>query len=121
MRYSVPSILLKVTWNPVQTDKNDLTSYLNFRTFLTEEQVSLFIVHLGGLIIDLSMGYLLFFDKTRPIAFLLGGSFHLMNSQLFSIGKFLFLWFLVGFFSCITTASKELILYHTIQTFNDPR
>lgn len=60
---------------------------ISFRLFLTEEQVSLFIVHLGGLIIDLSIGFFLLFDKTRPLAFVFGASFHLMNSQLFSIGE----------------------------------
>jgi len=57
------------------------------RLLLSEGQVSLYIVHLGGLLIDLSTGFFLFFDKTRPLAFLFGASFHLMNSQLFSIGK----------------------------------
>lgn len=59
-----------------------------FRLFLTEQQVSLYIVHLGGLTIDLSSGFLLFFDQTRPIAFFFVGMFHIMNSQLFSIGMF---------------------------------
>lgn len=59
-----------------------------FRLLMSEEQVSIFVVHLGGLIIDLFMGFLLFFDKTRPVAFLFGASFHLMNSQLFTIGMF---------------------------------
>ncbi|XP_052764482.1 vitamin K-dependent gamma-carboxylase-like isoform X2 [Mya arenaria] len=59
-----------------------------FRLLLTEEQVSLYIVHFGGLIIDLSMGFLMFFDKTRNLAFAFGASFHIMNSQLFSIGMF---------------------------------
>ncbi|XP_050394732.2 vitamin K-dependent gamma-carboxylase [Patella vulgata] len=55
---------------------------------LTEEQIDLFVVHLGGLTIDLSIGFLFFFDKTRPLAFLVCSSFHLMNSQMFSIGMF---------------------------------
>lgn len=59
-----------------------------FRLVLSQEQVSLYIVHLGGLSIDLVSGFLLLFDKTRPIAFVFLGMFHLMNSQLFSIGMF---------------------------------
>ena len=51
------------------------------------EMVDLVIVHWGGLALDLFVGYLLFFDKTRPIAFFFGSQFHLMNSQLFSIGE----------------------------------
>jgi hypothetical protein len=58
------------------------------RLVLSQEQVSLYIVHLGGLSIDLVSGFLLLFDKTRPIAFVSLGMFHLMNSQLFSIGRF---------------------------------
>ncbi|XP_053388971.1 vitamin K-dependent gamma-carboxylase-like isoform X2 [Mercenaria mercenaria] len=59
-----------------------------FRLVLSQEQVSLYIVHLGGLTIDLFSGFLLLFDQTRPIAFVFLGMFHLMNSQLFSIGMF---------------------------------
>ncbi|XP_019629264.1 PREDICTED: vitamin K-dependent gamma-carboxylase-like isoform X2 [Branchiostoma belcheri] len=59
-----------------------------FTLFLSEEFVSYWMVHMGGLIIDLTMGYLLFFDFTRPIGFFFGGSFHAMNSQLFHIGMF---------------------------------
>ncbi|KAL4240239.1 hypothetical protein ACF0H5_001033 [Mactra antiquata] len=59
-----------------------------FRLIMSEEQVSLYIVHLGGFMIDLFSGFLLFFDKTRFMAFIVLGMFHLMNSQLFSIGMF---------------------------------
>ena len=58
------------------------------RLFLNEDQIGYFVVHLGGLTIDLLLGFLLFFDATRKIAFLFGASFHLMNSQIFSIGMF---------------------------------
>lgn len=51
------------------------------------ELVSLLVVHGGGLILDLTAGYLLFFDATRPYAFFFVSYFHCMNSQLFSIGK----------------------------------
>ena len=44
------------------------------------------IVHLGGFTLDISAGFLLFFDRTRYIGFLLCGMFHAMNSQLFNIG-----------------------------------
>ncbi|KAL3875762.1 hypothetical protein ACJMK2_033680 [Sinanodonta woodiana] len=59
-----------------------------FRLVMSDEVIDLFIIHIGGLIIDLSMGFLLFFDKTRKIAFFFLSSFHLMNSQIFSIGMF---------------------------------
>jgi len=46
------------------------------------------VVHLGGFTYDISVGFLLFFDQTRIIGFVLCLSFHLMNSQLFSIGLY---------------------------------
>ncbi|XP_036385737.1 vitamin K-dependent gamma-carboxylase [Megalops cyprinoides] len=59
-----------------------------FKLILPVEMVSLLIVHGGGLVLDLSAGYLLFFDATRPIAIVFVSYFHCMNSQLFSIGMF---------------------------------
>ena len=47
-----------------------------------------FVVHICGLTFDLIEGFLLLFDTTRPLGFLFGSSFHLMNSQMFSIGMF---------------------------------
>ncbi|XP_076460151.1 vitamin K-dependent gamma-carboxylase-like [Babylonia areolata] len=59
-----------------------------FKLVMTESQVDLIVVHLGGLIIDLSVGFLLFFDKTRPLGILISFSFNSMNSRLFAIGMF---------------------------------
>lgn len=59
-----------------------------FKVLLSEDLVSLLVVHGGGLMLDLSAGYLLFFDVTRPYAFFFVSYFHCMNSQLFSIGMF---------------------------------
>lgn len=59
-----------------------------FRLLLPVELISLMVVHGGGLILDLTAGYLLFFDATRPVAFFFVSYFHCMNSQLFSIGMF---------------------------------
>nr|KAG5704166.1 hypothetical protein BaRGS_009696 [Batillaria attramentaria] len=56
-----------------------------FRLVMTTDEVDYFVVHLGGLTIDLFIGFLLFFDKTRLLAFIICSSFHLMNSQLFKI------------------------------------
>ena len=60
----------------------------NFSQFLPHDMVDLWIVHRGGLTLDLSLGFLLLFDVTRPLGFLLGGSFHFMNSRMFNIGQF---------------------------------
>ncbi|XP_073444668.1 vitamin K-dependent gamma-carboxylase [Dendrobates tinctorius] len=59
-----------------------------FKLFLSEDMTSLIVVHWGGLILDLTAGYILFFDVTRPIAMFFVSYFHCMNSQLFSIGMF---------------------------------
>lgn len=58
-----------------------------YRLVLSEEMTSLLVVHGGGLVLDLSAGFLLFFDATRPIALFFVTYFHCMNSQLFSIGE----------------------------------
>uniref|UniRef100_A0A6Q2YCR2 Vitamin K-dependent gamma-carboxylase n=1 Tax=Esox lucius TaxID=8010 RepID=A0A6Q2YCR2_ESOLU len=59
-----------------------------FRMILPNEMVSLLVVHGGGLCLDLSAGYLLFFDATRPYGIFFVSYFHCMNSQLFNIGMF---------------------------------
>ncbi|KAJ8260633.1 hypothetical protein COCON_G00163560 [Conger conger] len=59
-----------------------------FKLILPVEMVSLLVVHGGGLVLDLTAGYLLFFDATRPFAMFFVSYFHCMNSQLFSIGMF---------------------------------
>ncbi|KAF4523661.1 hypothetical protein B566_EDAN006031 [Ephemera danica] len=59
-----------------------------FRHFLTGEEIDYWIIHVGGFLLDLTIGFWLFFDKTRPIALLFCASFHVMNSQLFAIGMF---------------------------------
>lgn len=59
-----------------------------FRLFLDDEAIDLFLVHIGGLCFDLFEGFLLIFDKTRPIGIFFGAMFHGMNSQMFHIGMF---------------------------------
>ncbi|MBN3296927.1 VKGC carboxylase, partial [Amia calva] len=58
-----------------------------FKMVMSEEMTSLLVVHGGGLILDLTAGYLLFFDATRPTAIVFVSYFHCMNSQLFSIAS----------------------------------
>lgn len=59
-----------------------------FRSFLDDESIDLYLVHLGGLFFDLFEGFLLIFNKTRPIGIFFGAMFHGMNSQMFHIGMF---------------------------------
>ncbi|CAG5134217.1 unnamed protein product [Candidula unifasciata] len=77
------------------------------RMLLTESQIDLYIVHLGGLLIDLSMGFLLFFDKTRVFGLVVSASFHLMNSQLFSIGMFPYAMLVMQLILCSTSWPRK--------------
>lgn len=54
---------------------------------MTVEQITLILVHICGLLFDLFIGFALFFDLSRPFGVFFCASFHLMNSQLFNIGK----------------------------------
>uniref|UniRef100_A0AAY4BB85 Vitamin K-dependent gamma-carboxylase n=1 Tax=Denticeps clupeoides TaxID=299321 RepID=A0AAY4BB85_9TELE len=71
-----------------------------FKFILPVEMVSLLVVHGGGLMLDLSAGYLLFFDATRPVAFFFVSYFHCMNSQLFSIGMFAYTMLVTSLLFC---------------------
>jgi len=73
-----------------------------FKLFLSEELVDLVVVHWCGLIMDLTVGFLLFFDQSRPLGMMMAVSFHAMNSQLFSIGMFSYvmLWGNLIFLHC---------------------
>nr|XP_006819627.1 PREDICTED: vitamin K-dependent gamma-carboxylase-like [Saccoglossus kowalevskii] len=80
-----------------------------FRYFLTQDQVGLFIVHMGGLNYDLMAGYLLFFDKTRPIGIFLSLMFHGMNFFMFSIGMFPWTMLATMFIFCYADWPKKLL------------
>ncbi|GAB1607264.1 vitamin K-dependent gamma-carboxylase-like isoform X1 [Argonauta hians] len=67
---------------------NEHWVFLPFKFIFTADQIDLFIVHYFGFFLDLTIGFFLFFDVTRPYAFIFGMSFHLMNSQIFNIGMF---------------------------------
>lgn len=58
----------------------------DFRIFLTEDAVEFFLIHWGGFLLDLTIGFWLLWPKSRPVALFFAASFHLMNSQIFSIG-----------------------------------
>nr|CAD7400436.1 unnamed protein product [Timema cristinae] len=59
-----------------------------FKLLLSPEQVDYWIIHQFGFLLDLTISFWLFFDKTRPYALIFCTSFHLMNSRIFSIGMF---------------------------------
>ncbi|CAH1236549.1 unnamed protein product [Diabrotica balteata] len=56
-----------------------------FSLVLHPEQIAYFIVHWFGFLLDLTIGFWMLIDVTRPVAFLFCASFHLMNSRLFGI------------------------------------
>uniref|UniRef100_A0A8B9JL95 Vitamin K-dependent gamma-carboxylase n=1 Tax=Astyanax mexicanus TaxID=7994 RepID=A0A8B9JL95_ASTMX len=82
-----------------------------FRLLLPVELISLMVVHGGGLILDLSAGYLLFFDATRPVAFFFVSYFHCMNSQLFSIGMFAYTMLATSPLFCYTDWPRRFFGY----------
>ncbi|XP_078421916.1 vitamin K-dependent gamma-carboxylase isoform X2 [Cetorhinus maximus] len=80
-----------------------------FKLVLTEELVSVLIIHGGGLVLDLTAGYLLFFDLTRPYAMIFVSYFHCMNSQLFSIGMFSYTMLATSLLFCHTDWPRAMI------------
>ena len=56
-------------------------------SYFTSEWMA-FLFAYGGLLFDLSIGFLLVWQRTRPWALGLAGVFHFLNSQLFDIGIF---------------------------------
>lgn len=54
---------------------------------MTEERIDYWVVHIFGFVLDLTVGFWMYFDKTRPAALLFLTLFHVMNSRLFTIGK----------------------------------
>ncbi|XP_063218903.1 vitamin K-dependent gamma-carboxylase isoform X2 [Bacillus rossius redtenbacheri] len=58
------------------------------KLFMTSEQIDYWIIHQTGFLLDITVGFLLFVDKTRPYAIFICSMFHVINSRLFSIGMF---------------------------------
>ena len=71
--------------------------------------LNIYVVHLGGFFIDLTSGFLLYFDKTRIIGYLQLMSFHTMNSLLFSIGMFPYTCMATMFVFCGDDSFRKLI------------
>ncbi|KAK3089183.1 hypothetical protein FSP39_001567 [Pinctada imbricata] len=90
-----------------------------FRILLTDEQIDLFVVHFGGLTIDLFTGFLMFFDRTRPVAMFFTGMFHAMNSQLFSIGMFPYAMLATLPLFCIFSWPRSVLSYLSCSKTDD--
>ncbi|OBS81225.1 hypothetical protein A6R68_20560 [Neotoma lepida] len=80
-----------------------------FKLVLSEELTSLLVVHWGGLLLDLSAGFLLFFDASRSIGLFFVSYFHCMNSQLFSIGMFPYVMLASSPLFCSTEWPRKLV------------
>lgn len=95
-----------------------------FRLFMTAEQVDLWVIHVGGFFLDLTISFWLFFDKTRPAAIFFCASFHTMNSQIFSIGTYRFsiLFTFISLFHCnkIIAGMFPYVCLVTLPLFCDP-
>ncbi|XP_078494473.1 vitamin K-dependent gamma-carboxylase [Ciona intestinalis] len=79
------------------------------RLFMSETMMDLVVVHIGGFLLDISAGFLLFFDKTRWIGFIFCSSFHLMNSQMFNIGMFPYAMLATMFIFCHSDSFKLFV------------
>lgn len=82
-----------------------------FKLVLSEEMTSLLVVHWCGLILDLSAGFLLFFDASRPVGLFFVSYFHCMNSQLFSIGMFSYVMLASSPLFCSPEWPRKLVSY----------
>lgn len=56
--------------------------------FTDAETIDYYMVHMGGLIYDLTVGFMLNFDLSKKTGYLLSFMFHGLNSQLFQIGTY---------------------------------
>ena len=72
---------------PIRTWLHNRSDYPLVGQFFTTEAATIFFGY-GGLLFDLSIGWLLLWPRTRFAAFLGGLFFHLMNKWLFDIGVF---------------------------------
>nr|ABJ09596.1 gamma-glutamyl carboxylase [Ciona intestinalis] len=79
------------------------------RLFMSEAMMDLVVVHIGGFLLDISAGFLLFFDKTRWIGFIFCSSFHFMNSQMFNIGMFPYAMLATMFIFCHSNSFKTFV------------
>jgi len=75
---------------------------------LSNEFIDRYIVHLSGFMIDLLVGPMLLFDKTRVFAIFALTSFHSMNSQMFSIGMFSYVCLATMWIFCRPNSPKTL-------------
>ncbi|XP_054706571.1 vitamin K-dependent gamma-carboxylase-like [Uloborus diversus] len=95
-----------------------------FRLFLTDDQITYFVVHLGGFLLDLTVGFLMLMSSTRPFGFLLCGLFNSMNSRMFSIGMFPYVMIAVMPIFCSSDWPKRWLScserLHKIFLYDDP-
>jgi vitamin K-dependent gamma-carboxylase len=75
-------------------------------------------VHLGGFILDLTVGFWLLWPKSRPLALFFATSFHMMNAQLFTIGIYSsLLFYYIAMEGGKKTISLNLIYHQPKTTF----
>lgn len=58
------------------------------RLVLTGSSIEYFVVHHGGLMLDLCLGFMLLWPYSRRLGLFLGAAFNLMNMTMFNIGMF---------------------------------
>ncbi|KAG8189145.1 hypothetical protein JTE90_018439 [Oedothorax gibbosus] len=81
-----------------------------FRLLLTDDQITLLVVHVGGFLLDLTVGFFMVLRHTRPLGFLMAGLFNLMNSRMFSIGMFPYVMIAVMPIFCSADWPKKFVI-----------
>ncbi|XP_055937873.1 vitamin K-dependent gamma-carboxylase-like isoform X1 [Argiope bruennichi] len=81
-----------------------------FRIFLTDDQITYFVVHLGGFLLDLTVGFFMLMEFSRPYAFLFCGMFNLMNSRMFAIGMFPYVMIAIMPIFCASDWPKKVLV-----------
>ncbi|KAM7304987.1 vitamin K-dependent gamma-carboxylase [Ixodes scapularis] len=59
-----------------------------FKLILSEEQIDFYVVHWGGFLLDLTVGFVMATATIRPVGALFCILFNAMNSRMFTIGMF---------------------------------
>ncbi|KAH8032845.1 hypothetical protein HPB51_003082 [Rhipicephalus microplus] len=81
-----------LTWvaetSGLRRTQTPVVAWINSRLVITEEQVDAYVVHWGGFLLDLTVGFFMVASAVRPFGVLFCVLFNAMNSRMFAIGMF---------------------------------
>nr|XP_022908134.1 vitamin K-dependent gamma-carboxylase isoform X1 [Onthophagus taurus]XP_022908135.1 vitamin K-dependent gamma-carboxylase isoform X1 [Onthophagus taurus]XP_022908136.1 vitamin K-dependent gamma-carboxylase isoform X1 [Onthophagus taurus] len=76
---------------------------------LSLNQIDYIVIHCFGFLLDLTASFFLIVSKTRPIALIFVGTFHLVNSRMFNIGMFPYVCLATLPIFCLSDWPKNLL------------